>query len=674
MSHSESPAEFQDREAAPRRSAEPLHALQELHSEKSLWAAVDSLLKIQHSDGYWLGELEADSSLESDAILLDFYLGSPDMQRVRKLAQCIREEQGADGGWSLYPGGPPNINTTVKAYLALRLAGAGEDDPALEKARDVALQLGGLEATNSFTRICLCFLSQYDWKDVPSLPPELLLLPNFAYINIYEVSSWSRAMLVPLSIIYSFQPHHPSPSGVTLRPLFLPGSAGRNRRVLTAAPLYSWRTLIHAADRTLSVLEQKKWTPLRRQALRRAEQWLLDHLKGSDGLGAIFPAMMNSIVALDCLGYDREGSLFRRELGEFWKLAIEEENTTRMQPCFSPVWDTALATFAAASSLGPTHASLQRGADWLIARQISYSGDWSVKCPDMQPGGWCFEFANDPYPDVDDSAMVLLALSRVRTEDAGRQRASMRSGVDWVLGMQNDDGGWASFDKNNNKTLLTQVPYADHNAMLDPSCPDITGRVLETLGALGYDPEFLPALRAIQYLRQQQESDGCWYGRWGVNYLYGTCFALRGLASIGVDMREGFCLRAAEWLRSLQNADGGWGESCDSYDNPDLRGMGPSTAAQTAWALMGLFATGDFASESVRQGIRFLENAQRDGCWEDACFTGTGFPRVFYLKYHLYSLYFPVLVLSEYASYRASGRISYRGLPEWQLGLNWSKK
>ncbi|HWP85063.1 MAG TPA: squalene--hopene cyclase, partial [Terriglobia bacterium] len=608
------------------------------------------------------------------AILLDFFLGSPDPGRVRKLARCIRDEQGPDGGWSLYPGGAPNVNVTVKAYFALRLAGVPEEDPALKKARQVALQLGGVEATNSYTRILLCFLDQYSWKQVPALPPELILLPSFAYINIYEISAWSRAMLVPLSIIYSFQPQRPSPPGVTLRPLFLRDHGARGKQLLPEGPLYSWKTLIHAADRTLSVLEQKKWTPLRRMALRRAEQWLLDHLKGSDGLGAIYPAMMNSIVALDCLGYDREGALFRRELAEFWRLAIEEPDSLRMQPCFSPVWDTALALFAAAHSAEPDQESLRRGAEWLLSKQILYSGDWAVKCPQVQPGGWCFEFANDHYPDVDDTAMVLLALSRVRLPDAARQRAAMRSGIEWVLGMQNADGGWSSFDKDNNKTLLTQVPYADHNAMLDPSCPDITGRVLEMLGATGYDREFLPALRAIQYLRQQQESDGCWYGRWGVNYIYGTCFALRGLAAIGIDMREGFCLRAAEWIRSLQNPDGGWGESCDSYENASRRGLGPSTAAQTAWALLGLFAAGDFESESVRRGVRHLLATQRQGTWEDAYFTGTGFPKVFYLKYHLYSLYFPILALSEYARHQAGRPAEYRGLPDWQLGLRWIKR
>jgi squalene-hopene/tetraprenyl-beta-curcumene cyclase len=664
------PSESKDRTSAARSIRSGLS-----HPQKSfdvagvLQSAVSSLQRQQHAEGYWVGELEADASLEADAIALDFFLGAPDSARVRKLARTIRDEQNNEGGWSLYAAGPSNVNVTIKAYFALRLAGLPEDDAVLQKARRVALDLGGVEAANSFTRICLCFLGQYDWKAAPALPPELLLLPNFAYINIYEVSSWSRAMLVPLSIIYAFQPQRKPPAGVSLRSLYLPGRARRSSLLLPGAPLYSWKTLIHAADRTLSGLEQRRWTPLRRTALQRAEQWLIEHLKGSDGLGAIYPAMMNSIIALDCLGYDRQGEVFKRELAEFWRLGIEEPDSLRMQPCFSPVWDTSLAAFVASQSLGPANASLVRAADWLLSKQILGPGDWAVKNPGVEPGGWCFEFANDPFPDVDDTAMALLALSRVKTADSDRQRRCMRRGLDWVLSMQNVEGGWASFDKDNSKTLLCHVPYADHNAMLDPSCPDITGRVLEMLGAFGYDSRFLPVLRAIQFLRQQQESDGCWYGRWGVNYIYGTCFALRGLAAVGVDMREGFCLRAAEWLRSCQNADGGWGESCDSYDNPDLRGMGPSTAAQTAWALLGIFATGDFNSESVERGVRCLAATQQNGSWDDAHFTGTGFPRVFYLKYHLYSLYFPILALTEYARHRAGqkpGR-AYQGLPEWRM-------
>jgi squalene-hopene/tetraprenyl-beta-curcumene cyclase len=372
---------------------------------------------------------------------------------------------------------------------------------------------------------------------------------------------------------------------------------------------------------------------------------------------------------LDCLGYDREGSVLGRQIAEFWKLAIEERDTLRMQPCFSPVWDTALAMFAAAESgLPPSNPALCRAAEWLISKQVLRPGDWSVKNPKGSPGGWAFEFANAPSPDVDDTAMVLLALSRVRLADLSRQQVAMRRGVEWVLSMQSSDGGWASFEVDVNKFILCHVPYADHNAMLDPSCADITGRVLEMLGALGYDTEFFPIRRAIEFLTREQEPDGSWYGRWGVNYIYGTCFALRGLAAVGVDMREGFCQRAAEWIRSYQNADGGWGESCDSYDNPDLRGLGPSTASQTAWALLGLFATGDFDSDSARHGVRYLLETQTEsGEWEESFFTGTGFPSVFYLKYHLYRLYFPLLALSDYRSRRRPGAKLSRKTSELRL-------
>ena len=619
-------------------------------------SSVEHLLRLQDPEGYWVGELEADGSLESDAILFDYYLGSPQPERVRKLANCIREEQTAEGGWALYPGGPPNINLIVKAYFSLRLAGYKESDPALKKAQDLALELGGVEATNSFTRIYLCLFGQYDWKSVPAIPPEIVLLPPFAHLNIYEISSWSRAILVPLSIIYAFQPRRTPPHGVSLRRLFLKDKHRRGFVPLSDLRL-SWKSFFEVSDQVLRTMEQRRLTPLRRMALKNAKDWLLEHLEGSDGLGAIYPAMMNSIMALDCLGYDRQDPVFVRELNEFWRLAIEEKETMRMQPCFSPIWDTALGVFAAAESgLEATHPALRRAAEWLISKQVLRPGDWAVKNTAGEPGGWCFEFANDPYPDVDDTAMVLLALSRVHIEETARQRQSMRRGLEWVLSMQSSDGGWASFELDVNKAILCQVPYADHNAMLDPSTSDVTGRVLEMLGSLGYDAKFSPARRAIHFLREQQEADGSWFGRWGVNYIYGTCFALRGLAAMGVDMREAFCLRAAEWLRSFQNPDGGWGESCDSYDNPDLRGIGPSTAAQTSWALLGLFAAGDFDSESVKRGVRFLlQTQQENGVWSDDFFTGTGFPRVFYLKYHLYSVYFPVLALSQYWRRKSPG-------------------
>lgn len=624
---------------------------------RSLKQATGYLLKLQHPEGYWLGELEADSSLEADAILLDFYLGNPNMERVRKLANCIRDEQTQDGGWVLYPGGSPNINLIVKSHFSLQLAGMKDSDPALLKAAQLALELGGVEACNSFTRIYLCLFGQYDWNSVPAIPPEILLLPKSAYINIFEVSSWSRAILVPLTILYSYQPRRTPPQNLNIERLFLP-DANPSRSLLPFQYGISWKTFFHATDIALRTIEQNRLTPLRRKALGVAEQWMRERMEGSDGLAAIYPAMMNAIMAMDCLGYSRRNDpLFQHELDEFWRFAIEERDSMRMQPCLSPVWDTAIALFCEAEGgLNPSHPELLKAADWLVSKQVLKSGDWEVKNPRGVPGGWSFEFSNDPFPDVDDTAMVLLALSRVRMKDVERQQESMRRGLEWLLSMQNSDGGWASFDKDNNKTILCKVPYADHNAMIDPSTADITGRVLEMLGSLGFGPDFEPARRAIQFVRDQQESDGAWFGRWGVNYIYGTCFVLRGLAAIGVDMHEAFCLRGAEWIRSFQNSDGGWGESCDSYDNPDLRGLGPSTAAQTSWALLGLFATGDFTSESVARGISYLLSTQNsNGTWEDSVFTGTGFPRVFYLKYHLYSVYFPILALSQYANRNSVG-------------------
>ncbi|MBI4460993.1 MAG: squalene--hopene cyclase, partial [Acidobacteria bacterium] len=602
---------------------------------------------------------------------LDHYLGAPQPHRVRKLAASLLEQQSSEGGWALYPGGSPSVSLTVKAYLALRLAGFPESHPSLCKAQETALQLGGVEAANSYTRIYLCLFGQYDWAKVPAVVPELILLPPSAYFNLYEVSAWTRAIVIPLSVLYAFQPRRNPPAGVSLQALFTNQDGGAERLLSVSDLELSWKSFFHTGDRFLATLERKQWVPvlLRRSALKKAEKWILQHLEGSDGLGAIYPAMLNTILALDCLGYNAATPLFSRQLAEFWRLALEDQETMWMQPCFSPVWDTAQALFVAAESgFAASHAALCRAAEWLLKMQVLTPGDWAIKNPKGQPGGWAFEFANDPFPDVDDTAMVLLALSRVRVGDLSRQREAMRRGLEWLLSMQSSDGGWASFDRDVNKDILGHVPFADHNAMLDPSCADITGRVLETLAALGYDAQFPPARQAIRFLREKQEIDGCWFGRWGVNYIYGTCFALRGLAAIGVDMREAFCLRAAEWLRSCQNPDGGWGEDCGSYDDPLLRGKGPSTATQTAWALLGLFAADDFDSESAARGVQFLlQNQRKNGVWQDAAFTGTGFPSVFYLKYHLYSVYFPILALSEYSRGRSSAGAAARRLQELQM-------
>jgi len=391
--------------------------------------------------------------------------------------------------------------------------------------------------------------------------------------------------------------------------------------------------------------------PLRWLAIRRAEQWMLERLEMSDGMGAIYPAMMNAIIALRCLGYSVDDPQMIRALDEFEALAIEEGDTLRMQPCKSPVWDTAIAAFALGESgVSPDDPRLTAAADWLLKKQVTHTGDWAVKNKKAAPAGWYFEFNNEFYPDVDDTAMVMMALARVNHPSGRYQHESVSRALDWVLSMQCRNGGWASFDKDNDRMVFQYVPFADHNAMLDPATVDITSRVLEMLAGHGYTREHPVVERALRFLLKHQEPDGSWFGRWGVNYIYGTMLVLRALEAMGVDRNEPYVLQAAEWLRCVQNADGGWGETCDSYDDPARRGVGPSTPSQTAWAVLGLLASGDLRSESVHHGVAYLlQNQKRDGRWDEQHFTGTGFPRVFYLAYHLYRNYFPLLALTEYS-------------------------
>ncbi len=617
--------------------------------DAGLQAARQYLLRLQHPSGFWCGELQADTTLESDYIQMEYFLRNPRPEKIRKAASYLLEKQLPEGGWAIYEGGPPNISATVKAYFALKLAGASAQQPELQRARKAALALGGVQAANSFTKIYLAFFRQYDWSAVPAIPPEIILLPEFSYFSVYEMSSWSRAILVPLSIVWAHKPRRPTPHGAGIEEIFLNGR--RNLHPPRDPSNISWRNFFLTVDRALKQVERSPFKPLRAQALRAAENWVLERLQKSDGLGAIYPAMMNAIFALDCLGYTRDHPVMREALGQFYRFEIEERDTLRLQPCLSPVWDTAISLFALLQAGTPAESpALVAATDWLLSRQALEPGDWAVKNKHGQPGGWYFEFANEFYPDVDDTAMVLLALSEARSAEPERLRQAIRRGLAWTLSMQGADGGFAAFDVDNNHAVFCRVPFADHNAMLDPSCADIAGRVLEALARFGYRKGSEPVDRAIAFLKRTQEPEGCWSGRWGVNYLYGTCFALRGLRAAAEDMHQSYVVRAVEWLRSVQNPDGGWGESCESYDNPDLKGVGASTPSQTAWALLGLFAFGDFHSQSAQRGLEFLLSRQRaDGTWDEPYFTGTGFPRVFYLRYHLYRHYFPLLALAEYA-------------------------
>ncbi len=627
----------------------------------------DWLLGQQDEEGFWCGELEADVMLEADYIFMHTLLGTGDAGKMERAVNEILRHQNEDGGWSLYPGGPSNINYGVKAYVALKLMGWSKDHPVLVRAREWVLAHGGVVECNTFTKIYLCSLGQYDYDAVPAIPPEIVLFPNWFYFNIYEISSWSRGILVPLSIIYAKKPFKKLPPEQGIEELFVGGRANADMRLHwdKTRPV-SWRNFFLACDRLFHLAERVHIRPLRKAALRKAEAWMLERFEKSDGLGAIYPAMLNSIVALRVLGRSADDPQMIRAMDEFEKLGIDcpegepsyPTPTFRMQPCFPPVWDTAQAVFALGEAgLSKDDPRMLKAADWLLSKEVRHKGDWAEKVRNVEPGGWYFEFNNEFYPDVDDTAQVLLALNCVRNPRERYQDEVCQRALNWIWAMQCKNGGWAAFDKDNTKSIFQYIPFADHNAMLDPPTVDITGRMLEMLALYGFTRDDARVDRAVQFILSEQESDGSWFGRWGVNYLYGTFLVLRGLEAIGFWNHEPAVQQAAEWIRMVQNTDGGWGESCLTYDDVAQRGIGASTPSQTAWAVLGLLAAGDTRSDSVAKGVRWLiERQHEDGSWDElmpgrngeSYYTGTGFPRVFYLGYHLYKQYFPLLALTTY--------------------------
>ncbi len=660
------------------RTAPPLTA----EVEGAIQRTVSYLLSLQFPEGYWVGELEADTTLESDSIKFWHFLGRVDRAREERLVRAILKQQSAEGGWPIYAGGPPELNATVKAYAALRLAGFSTEDPILEKARQVILELGGLERINSFEKVYLALFGCYPWDQVPALSPELILLPSWFPFNIYEISYWSRTILIPLAVVYATRPPAaPGDGRLNLDELWRDPGLKRAQITNLQSGGSFWRTFFLMVNRLLKGHESFPWKPFRFKALQTADRWISDRLIETDGLGAIFPAMLNAVFALKGLGYRDGDPLLEASIREMERLELAERECLKVQPCFSPVWDTALALYALGKikTVSDTREPFQRAVSWLLSKEIRQWGDWVVKNPGGRPGGWSFQFRNPFYPDVDDTAQVLLAFKAVSgtCQELWREPdtdGAFQRGLDWILSMQNKDGGWSSFDKNNNCWPLNHFPFADHNAMLDPSCPDITGRILELLnevephgqspwggilseptgGARGASrrvglPRHHPSVRrAVAYLNGAQESDGTWFGRWGVGYLYGTWLALRGLKASGEPMGSLNYQRAGRWLLSRQNPDGGWGESCRSYDDPSVKGQGISTASQTAWALMALMSLGLVAEPGFQRGIKFLVETQNsDGNWPEEPFTGTGFPRVFYLRYHLYRTTFPLLALGE---------------------------
>lgn len=618
--------------------------------QRAIERARKCLLDLQEPDGHWCAELQGDTILESEYILLLTYLGRENEEQARKCAAYILGQQQEHGGWSIYPGGPLDVSGSTKAYFALKLTGHAVDAPYMVKAREAIRAHGGALRCNSFTRYYLALLGQLPYSACPTVPPEMMLLPRWLYFNLYAMSSWTRTIVVPLSIFSACRPLRRLAPSQGIAELFLEPPDRHFRPGRFTRPWLSWSNFFLAGDRFLKSFE--RWGPgwVRRLALRKAAAWMRERFEDSDGLGAIFPPMIYTVLALKCLGVADDAAEMKWALKQLEDLMIEEDGTIRLQPCFSPVWDTALTLNALAVSAATEPAAgpaIARATRWLAEREVRRRGDWSESNPALEPGGWFFEYRNGFYPDVDDTAMVLMALARTGQAMTAACRPAVERGLRWLLGMQNSDGGWAAFDRDINREVLTKVPFADHNAMLDPSCPDITARVLEALGQFGYGLTNPQVQKAIAFIRRTQEVNGCWPGRWGVNYIYGTWQVLAGLEVIGLDRRDPMVGRAVEWLKQAQQGCGGWGESCRSYDDPSWAGKGEPTASQTAWALLGLIAGGEGDSEAVRRGVDYLVQTQRsDGNWDEDQFTGTGFPKVFYLKYHYYRLYFPLMALA----------------------------
>ncbi|MCL2647677.1 MAG: squalene--hopene cyclase, partial [Phycisphaerales bacterium] len=595
--------------------------------------AKETLIGMQHGDGYWCAELQGDSILESEYILLKFILGQEDDPDLPLIANYLRSLQQLDGGWNMYPGGTNDLAGTVKAYFALKLMGDDPNAPHMVAAQQQCIKLGGAENCNSFTKFYLAALGQISYDACPSIPPEIVLLPKFLYFNLYAVSAWSRTMILPLAIVSTLRPVRQLPPHLGIKELYRDYSVASSPIGRLKSLPRSWREMFLLFDMTLKRYEKIAVTPLRPKAIREAEKWILEHMADSEGLGAIFPPMVYVLIVFRALGYPDDHPNVLEAQKHLKDLFIREGDTIRIQPCFSVVWDTGIALHALAESgLGPDDPAAQKTAKWLLAKECRNASDWIKNCPNVEPSGWFFEFANPHYPDVDDTAMVAMALKR--TGGAAAVPAVKRA-VNWLLAMQNDDGGWAAFDRTRNRPLLEHVPFADHNAIQDPSCPDITGRSLECLGHVGINPSHSAIHKAIDFLKETQEKEGCWFGRWGVNYIYGTWQVLTGLKSVGERMDHKYIRRAVDWIRSVQKPDGSFGESCDTYENPNLKGRGPSTPAQTAWGAMGLMAAAGNATANdphIRKAIQWLiDHQESDGNWEELWYTGTGFPRVFYL-------------------------------------------
>jgi squalene-hopene/tetraprenyl-beta-curcumene cyclase len=629
--------------------------MDQTHLDKSIEAATDALLACQQPDGHWVFELEADATIPAEYVLLKHYLGIvPDPALEQKIAVYLRRTQGQHGGWPLFQDGDIDISCSVKAYFALKMIGDPLDAPHMVRARAAIRQHGGADRSNVFTRALLALYGIVSWRAVPAMPVEIMLLPRWFPFHIDKVSYWARTVLTPLLVLRALMPRARNPRGITIEELFL--EQPQSLRGLPKAPhqKWFWFVFFRIVDHIVRAIEPLFPKTLRKRAIDAAVAFVTTRLNGEDGLGAIFPAMANSVMMFDVLGYpeDHPDVVVARRSIE--KLLVIKPDEAYCQPCVSPVWDTALVAHALLEC-GTEAANKQadRGLKWLTPLQVlDVPGDWAVQRPNVRPGGWAFQYANAYYPDLDDTAVVVMAMDRVRKQTGTQEYdTAIDRAREWISGLQSRDGGWAAFDADNTYYYLNNIPFSDHGALLDPPTEDLTGRCLSMLAQLGEQRENNPPVeQGLEFLRRTQHAEGSWYGRWGMNFIYGTWSVLCALNVLGLDQTSPEVRRAVDWLAKIQNPDGGWGEDGTSY-KLEYHGYeaAPSTASQTAWALLALMAAGAVDHPAMARGIAYLTQTQgSDGFWDEPRFTATGFPRVFYLRYHGYSKFFPLWALARY--------------------------
>ena len=621
--------------------------------DQSIESSQDYLLSVQNGEGYWVDELEANVTISAEYIFFMHFTGRLDPVKQDKVVNYLLHKQREDGSWPLFYGGLCDINSTVESYMALKMAGLPADREEVVRARQAIFANGGIKKTRVFTKMFLAMFGQLSWDDCPAVPVEIILFPNWFPFNIYEISSWSRGTVVPLSVVRSFEPVHELPEGHDVQELFTEKDQDLGFKP-NGLPFTNWRDTFIYLDRFIKFVGKFPFKPLRKKALGKVEEWTLRHQEDEGDFAGIQPAMFNALLALHLLGYPKDHPACVKGMEAVDRFMLEKDGRLWMQACVSPLWDTAICANALLDSGLPSdHPALVRAGEWIISKQVTTRGDWKVKNPNAEPGGWAFEFYNELYPDTDDTAEILLFLNRVEITDNRWKLSECQRAMDWLLRMQSKSGGWGAFDVDNDKEVLNEVPFADHKALLDPATVDVTSRILWMLAKWGFNKQHPQVKRAIEFVKERQEIDGCWFGRWGVNYIYGTFLALNGLRAIGEDMKDRFSRKAVRWLESHQNEDGGWGETCQSYTEPSLRGRCKSTASQTAWALLGLIAADEAQSSVVERGVAYLIDTQKksgefSGSWWEDEFTGTGFPIHFFIKYHMYQHFFPLMALSRY--------------------------